>query len=467
MLSTNHLNQSHVRRLAIKAIERKKKINPLMIADQKQENNLFSQFDVLEHFPSKNGKTTLYHLAKRDAPNQHFCCKVLNENANMLARNMILNEGRRLKSSQHPNVIKFIKSGNVFNRPYIMCEWITGCSLAQKIHSNEVFPLEKIISFVYQVADALECMHARGICHLDIKPSNVMVTENDIIKLIDFGSARYINIPEAYIEVSLKYASPLYLSSGVAKAQDDVYSLALLTAHLFIGGKYDDAWNEVLTQKKPPSFIPVHIWKLIKRVILHPRTHKYTVMSFAHELTCFEQKMIPLNKLALPFIEAKKNLPSPRKKSSSPGFSRINMTHIKSLLLLCLLFLFGGSFLTTFEISKGIAADNKTQNTGIHTLMLPESMASFLSQSSWEQKNILDRIPSANMHRLSYEKAPQSQDEIPSQRFYRQQNVFASQRKNAENTSIAMDQSDNNTAPTHGAFAVLGALNNHKKEASF
>lgn len=246
-------SQGHITRLALKAIEKKKvKKNALTIKKQAIEGDLFPQFDVIETFPSKNGKTTIYHLVKCTEPNNHVCCKVLNKNANKIDQDIFLNEARRLELSQHPGVTRFIEFGHVFHRAYIMCEWAVGRSLAEIMDFSlgKGFRHDHIDGFIHQVAGAIEHMHAQGICHLDIKPSNVIVCDDDTIKLIDFGAARYIDRPEAHIQVSLKYVSPLYLASKIAKAKDDVYSLAVLTAHLFIGVAFDDLRFQDAIKKK-------------------------------------------------------------------------------------------------------------------------------------------------------------------------------------------------------------------------
>ena len=58
----------------------------------------------------------------------------------------------------------------------------------------------------------------------------------------------------------MNYASPMYVESGIAKPQDDVYSLALLTGHLFLGSTFGDVWRQLLGQKKRCRLIPKHVW---------------------------------------------------------------------------------------------------------------------------------------------------------------------------------------------------------------
>ncbi|MGF1751781.1 serine/threonine protein kinase [Vibrio cionasavignyae] len=280
--------KGYIDQLVVRAIEKKKQVQQATQSKNKPklEYVLFSQFDVLDTLHSKNSRTTIYHLAKKGNPEKQVCCKVVNADASEVTQKMLLNEASRLEISQHPSVADFIKIGSEFERPYLMYEWIQGESLAEKMerHSSKGFRYDHIAWLVYQLAGALEFMHTRGVCHLDIKPSNILVTDNDYVKLIDFGAARYIGESEPYAEASMSYASPLYLETGVTEPSDDVYSLALLTGHLFLGAAFGDAWHKQLKSRKRPTLIPNHVWKLIREVIRNPRGHHYTAFSFAQQL---------------------------------------------------------------------------------------------------------------------------------------------------------------------------------------
>ncbi|MGF1727563.1 serine/threonine protein kinase [Photobacterium nomapromontoriensis] len=296
MSDKQEATKGYIDQLVVKAIEKKKQVEQRLANKNKPklEYVLFSQFDVLDTLASKNGRTTVYHLAKKGNSGKQICCKVVNDDAPNIANKMLINEASRLEISQHPSVAEFIKIGTEFERPYLMYEWIQGESLAEKMarHSTKSFRHDHIAWLVYQLAGALEFMHTRGICHLDIKPSNVLVSEDDYVKLIDFGAARYIGESESHAEASLSYASPLYLETGTTEPQDDVYSLALLTGHLFLGAIFGDTWHKQLKDRRRPGLIPNYIWKLLKEVINNPRGHGYSAISFAQQLACIDTQSI-------------------------------------------------------------------------------------------------------------------------------------------------------------------------------
>ncbi|AUI87866.1 protein kinase [Vibrio azureus] len=415
----------YINQLVVKAIE-KKKLNQQRLAKNNKprlEYVLFSQFDVLDTLPSKNGRTTIYHLAKKGEPEKQLCCKIVNEEAPNISSTMLLNEASRLELSQHPSVAEFIKVSNDFERPYLMYEWIQGESLAEKMqrHSNKGFRHDHIAWLVYQLAGALEFMHTRGICHLDIKPSNILVSEGDHVKLIDFGAARYIGESEAHAEASLSYASPAYLETGNTQPQDDVYSLALLTGHLFLGSIFGDAWHKEIKGRKRPSLIPNHTWKLLKEVINNPRGHGYTAISFAQQLARIDAQAIDSQSNA-PIFSSLRNadlLLTHCKPQDKAGYGRFKVLEACLALSVCAitgLYLYQQSQPEWKTIVKSEPSFTLTQEP-LNPTIKPAQTASFLAQAPWEIENTLAEMSSDMLITAPYREAYQVQQTKLNQRF--------------------------------------------------
>ncbi|HDM8210805.1 TPA: protein kinase [Vibrio harveyi] len=408
--------KGYIDQLVVKAIEKKKQ-NEQRLAQKnkpKLEYVLFSQFDVLDTLLSKNGRTTVYHLAKKGQPEKQICCKVVNEDAPDIANKMLVNEASRLELSQHPSVADFIKIGNEFERPYLMYEWIQGESLAEKMerHSSKGFRHDHIAWLVYQLAGALEFMHTRGICHLDIKPSNVLVSEGDYVKLIDFGAARYIGENESHAEASLSYASPLYLEAGTTEPQDDVYSLALLTGHLFIGSIFGDAWHKQLKDRKRPALIPNHIWKLLKQVINNPRGHGYTAISFAQQLARIDTQSIDSQSNA-PIFSSLRNADlllthcKPQDKASYGRFKVLEASLVLSVVAVTGHYLYQQNQPEWKTIVKSQPI-SQTETPLVSTIK-PAQTASFLAQPPWAIETALNDMEKDVISTAPYREAYQVQ----------------------------------------------------------
>src|SRR5688572_24676889 len=116
------------------------------------------------------------------------------EAANADASARLLREARVASSLSHPNIAVVYEVGEVESagrrRGFIAMEYVQGRTLADLLREGP-FEAARIVPVARQVAEALLEAHERGIVHRDVKPGNVMVTERGLVKVLDFGVAKY------------------------------------------------------------------------------------------------------------------------------------------------------------------------------------------------------------------------------------------------------------------------------------
>lgn len=183
-------------------------------------------------------------LVKKDE--HYFAMKILRrENydpKHHLKVQRFIREAEILSQIDHPNVIKIFEYGVSEDEeiPYIVMEFIPGRPLNHHMRSNN-FTIEQVISIIRQIAQALAIVHEYGVIHRDVKPGNIILTDDMTLKLTDFGIAR-IDSSELTITREI-LGSPAYMSpesfenSVRSDARSDIFSLGVIAYELLTGVK--------------------------------------------------------------------------------------------------------------------------------------------------------------------------------------------------------------------------------------
>jgi eukaryotic-like serine/threonine-protein kinase len=148
----------------------------------------------------------------------------------------LLREPRLLASVSHPNIVGITtaeKQDNVF---FIVMEYVQGETLENIIALKGALELNRALDFTCQICNAVDHAHRQGVIHRDLRPANVLVTENDMLKVADFGTSRFLEIAAHGTTV---IGSPPYMAPeqfhGKAVFASDIYSLGVTMYQMLTG----------------------------------------------------------------------------------------------------------------------------------------------------------------------------------------------------------------------------------------
>ncbi len=139
-------------------------------------------------------------------------------------------EARSAGALQHPNIVTIYELGHEKNTPFIAMEYLEGESLDRIIEQKPVLPLSVKLGYIVRVCDALAYAHQHNVVHRDVKPANMMVTKEGVVKVVDFGIARLTDMsmtqPNMMIG-SRAYMSPQLYKGERADARSDIWAVGV------------------------------------------------------------------------------------------------------------------------------------------------------------------------------------------------------------------------------------------------
>ncbi|MCK8828255.1 protein kinase [Natroniella acetigena] len=189
----------------------------------------------------------------------------------------VLKEGSKLQGHTHPHIIDIKWMGRVNGVFVIEMEYFESHTLAEEIREyGTIKPrlFSNLYDIFFQVLDAVEFMHSLKVCHGDIKPANILLSEK--VKITDFGTSRLIEdlFIETIGEGTCGFIAPEVVSSQKRYLSSDIYSLGALLYFLLTGKKVYEGLVQVIndTPYKKPCEINSNIPKKVEEVILKALT---------------------------------------------------------------------------------------------------------------------------------------------------------------------------------------------------
>lgn len=197
---------------------------------------------VITAFIGAGGMGSVYMAEHKAIRGNRVAIKVIKaEMVNEFTRNLIRQEAEMLAKLNHPNIVRFINyhvdaDGNI----YLIMELAVGQTLGQYISNVTGLIVEdRIYELFAPILDAVQYAHSKNIAHLDIKPANIIVTEDGTPKVLDFGIARILNSENnggtGAIMGTPSYMSPEQVQGSEIDNRSDIYSLGVLLHEMLTG----------------------------------------------------------------------------------------------------------------------------------------------------------------------------------------------------------------------------------------
>ena len=212
---------------------------------------------------------------------RNVAVKMLKDDINNDAQSVkrFINESKAVAMLSHPNIVNIYDVSVKDDRKYIVMELVDGITLKNYILKKGLLSFHEVISITEQILMALEHAHSKGIVHRDIKPQNIMILKNGVVKVADFGIAKLPNAETVTMTDkaigTVFYISPEQASGKKIDRRSDIYSLGVTMYEMATGklpfvadSPVSVAIMQVKNTPRPPREINPNIPVGLEQIIL-------------------------------------------------------------------------------------------------------------------------------------------------------------------------------------------------------
>ena len=241
---------------------------------------------------------------------------------------MFETEAKAVAALSHPNIVTIHSIEEAAGRRFITMELVRGTTLNEIIPSHGL-PLKQFYRLAIPISDAISAAHEHGVTHGDLKPNNVMLGEDDTIKILDFGLARFRHPPsvedpselttappslDGRFAGTLAYMSPEQIEGKPVDHRSDIFSLGVFfyemaTGRLpFRGESFAELLASILKDTPAPltglkSELPRHLDRVIRRCLeKNPSRRVQTALDLRNELQLLQREADPSGDESAPSV---------------------------------------------------------------------------------------------------------------------------------------------------------------------
>lgn len=225
-----------------------------------------------------------------------------------------IREAKAAAALSHPNIVAVQDQGwnqNGVPAVFLVMELIEGHTLREYLNERGRFEIKDAINYLTPILSALSAAHALGIVHRDVKPENIMISNEGRVKVADFGLARgeligsTMTAESSVILGSVSYLSPEQVQRGIADSRSDVYAAGIVAYEMLIGEKpftadspiqiaYMHVNEQIPRLRSKRQEIPQELDELIARATAkNPDDRPRTASEFLDELAQIQVNLDP------------------------------------------------------------------------------------------------------------------------------------------------------------------------------